>query len=304
MATVPSLTLPAGLSARFAVRDDVPAITELIAACERADDGVAEIDPDDVRFVFSRAGTIPENTLLVSDGGRLAAWADLYQERAEVCVHPGWRGWGIGTALLAWTEERARATGRERVRQTTTDANEAAAALFRAHGYSESHTSWILQIGFEDGPPAEPVVPDGVVLRAYEETDARAVHRLIDDAFCEWPGREPEEFRVWAPFVVAHGSFSQEMSRLAFDRDELVGAALSFDYAEADEGWIQQVATRASHRHRGIARALLHSVFAAFYERGRPACGLSTDSRTGALSLYEKVGMHVRRSYTGWIKAV
>ncbi len=305
METPDDLTLPAGFTARHAVVDDVELITALIAACETTDDGVAEIDPSDVRFVFERTDNDPENTTLVFSGDDPVAWADFYYDHAEACVHPGWRGVGLGSALMAWTEARARKTGqRGRVRQTVTDANVGAAELFRSKSYSPSHTSWILQIRFEGSPPEEPSVPEGISLRAYSDADARAVHRLIDDAFCEWPGREPEPFDVWVPFVVGHGSFSAELSRLAFDGDELVGAALSIDYSGVDEGWVQQLATRASHRHRGIARALLQSVFAAFYAQGKPACGLSTDSRTGALSLYEKVGMHVRRSYTGWSKAL
>lgn len=305
MDTPDDLTLPRGFTARHAVVDDIALITELIASCETADDGVAEIDPDDVKFVFDRTDSLPENTALAFWGDELVAWADFYYDRAEVCVHPGWRGKGLGSCLLAWTEVRARKAGRRgRVRQTVTDANVGAAELLRSRGYAPSQTSWILQIGFEGGRPEEPEVPRGISLRAYSGVDAQAVHRLIDDAFCEWPGREPEPFDVWVPYVVGHGSFSGELSRLAFDGDELVGAALSLDYAGADEGWIQQLATKASHRHRGIARAMLHSVFVAFHSLGRPACGLSTDSRTGALSLYEKVGMHVRRSYTGWLKPV
>ena len=52
----------------------------------------------------------------------------------------------------------------------------------------------------------------------------------------------------------------------------------------------------------GIARALLQSVFAAYHATGRRRVGLSTDSRTGALTLYERIGMRVRRTYTSWAK--
>jgi len=123
---------------------------------------------------------------------------------------------------------------------------------------------------------------------------------VIEDAFNEWPDREPSTFEEWAEHGIAHGSFAPELSRLAFDAGELVGTALAIDYATVDEGWIQMVATKATHRHRGIARALLHEVFVAFHEKGKQKCGLSTDSRTGALTLYERVGMHVRRSYTSY----
>jgi GNAT superfamily N-acetyltransferase len=102
--------------------------------------------------------------------------------------------------------------------------------------------------------------------------------------------------------VIRHNAFAPEVSRLAFDGDELVGAALAFDYAETGEGWVQQLATKATHRHRGIARALLSVVFREFYERGKTKSGLSTESRTGALSVYERVGMSVRRSYTRYSK--
>jgi mycothiol synthase len=120
---------------------------------------------------------------------------------------------------------------------------------------------------------------------------------LIDDAFSEWDDRDPMSFEEWRVFIIDHKAFSPRLSRLAFDGDELVGATLAFDYEIEEEGWIQQVATKATHRHRGIARALLHETFRAFSEEGH-----STESRTGALSLYEKVGMHVRRSYTKYSK--
>jgi len=81
-----------------------------------------------------------------------------------------------------------------------------------------------------------------------------------------------------------------------------VGAVISYDYPDAGEGWISQLATKATHRHRGIALALLRTAFGWFHERGRTVAGVSTDSRTGALGLYEKVGMRVVRQYTRYTK--
>jgi mycothiol synthase len=231
------------------------------------------------------------------------AGAEVHKGRAEADVHPDARGLGIGTAILGWTEGRTRKQGGTRVTQTVTDANTAARALFERHGYAVRHTAWILQIAFEDPPPA-PDLPDGIRIRTFDPArDARSAYRLIEDAFNEWEDREPQSFEEWEPWLLGHGSFAPAMSPLAFDGDELVGAALSFDYDSlADEGWVQQLATRASHRHAGIARALLQTTFGAFHARGKPRIGLSTDSRTGALSLYERVGMHVRRSYSSFAK--
>ena len=145
-------------------------------------------------------------------------------------------------------------------------------------------------------PPEPPDAPPGISIRPYERSDARLVHEVIDDAFSEWPGRDPEPYEVWAPQAIAHPAFEPALSPLAFDGEELVGAVLSQDFSE--EGWIDQLATKATHRRRGIAQALLRTALGGFYERGRPMAGVSTDSRTGALGLYEKVGMRVVRQYT------
>jgi ribosomal protein S18 acetylase RimI-like enzyme len=126
------------------------------------------------------------------------------------------------------------------------------------------------------------------------------VHEVIDDAFSEWPGRNPEPYEAWAPQAIAHPAFEPALSPLAFYGEELVGAVLSSDFPE--EGWIDQLATKATHRRRGIAQALLRTALRGFYERGRPMANVSTDSRTGALGLYEKVGMRVVRQYTRYTK--
>jgi GNAT superfamily N-acetyltransferase len=300
------IELPDKLTRRAATADDIDPITELIAACETHDAGLVDIDRDDVEAGFGRDGFDPaRDTLLVHEGDALVAWGEVYQNRAEVDVRPGHRGRGLGTAILAWTEDVARAHAAHKVSQTVTDANAGASALLVAHGYESTRTAWLLEIRFDDAAPARPDLPVGISIRPYvASSDERAVYQLIDDAFSEWDGRDPIPFEEWAPYVIRHPSFSPAMSPLAFDGDELVGAVLSFDYAGIDEGWIHQLATKATHRHRGIARALLRTTFNAFHERGKRSTGLSTDSRTGALSLYERVGMTVRSSYTRYTKAL
>jgi ribosomal protein S18 acetylase RimI-like enzyme len=296
--------LPEGFIVRPATPQDVDLITELTAAAELDLDGEVDVDRDDVEMGFGRAGfDASQDCIFVFEGDVPVAWADTYQDRAEADVRPSHRGLGIGSALAAWTEERARAHGEPKVSQNVTDSNRAAAELFTARGYESSRTSWYLEIAFRDGPPPEPTPPAGITIRSYDpDRDEHAVYRLIDDAFSEWEGRDPIPFEEWTAYVIRHNAFAPTMSPLAFDGDELVGAVMSFDYGEGDEGWVQQLATKATHRHRGIARALLHSAFVSFSRAGKARCGLSTDSRTGALSLYERVGMSVRRSYTRYTK--
>ena len=294
--------LPEGLRSRPADPADAQAIYELIAACERADDGAAEVDIHELTGAFVRHGFDPAlDSLLVFESDEPVGWAELYRGRGEGDVRPSHRGRGIGPALVSWIEARARELGEASIRQTTTDANTHARDLFLASGYQPSRTSWIIRIEL-DRPLSPPEVPPGITIRPYRGSDVVDVHRVVDAAFSEWEGRGPEPFEVWASQVLVHPGFRPDLSPLAFDGDELVGVVLAYDYPELGEGWIQQLATKVTHRRRGIAQALLRTTFGWFHEAGRLVAGVSTDSRTGALGLYEKVGMRVVRQYTTYTK--
>jgi mycothiol synthase len=101
--------------------------------------------------------------------------------------------------------------------------------------------------------------------------------------------------------ITRRHDFDPELLDVAVEGDRIVGACVRLNY-EGEGGWIQQLAVRASHRHRGIAGALVQSAFCASWERGQRTCGVSTDSRTGALGLYERAGMEVRKTAKNFVK--
>lgn len=296
------MKLPEGYKARPASMDDAAAVTALIAAGELHEDGVVEVEVEDVRSLWSRPSFEPaSDARLVLRGDEPAAWAMVDQgRRFDADVHPDHRGLGIGTALLDWVEARAREAESSRVGQTFTDSNVGAADLFRRHGYVEHWASWILEISLDDElPPPNP--PEGITMRAYEPgADDRAAHEVIETAFSEWGDRTPTTFEDWVVLIPGHRSFVPDASRVALDGNRIVGVVIASDYQV--EGWVPQLAVDREYRGRGIGGELMREVFRAFKERGRPICGVNTDSRTGALGLYERVGMHLRRSYTHWAK--
>jgi mycothiol synthase len=296
------VTLSAPITTRSLSVDDLEAVFRLITACEETANGVSDIDPEDVRADWARPGfDLATDAVAVCDGDRIVAAAEVFKNRADVNVHPNFEGLGIGAWLLRWTEERSRALGRPKVGQTLADSERGAAELLQRNGYRYGHTSWMLAIRM-DARPADPELPDGISVRTFVPgADDRATYRVVEDAFNEWPNREPASFDEWATLTIRRGDFEPELLQLAMEGEQVVGVVFSIDYPE-DDGWIQQVAVAATHRHRGIARALLQRAFAMSWDRGDRACGLSTDSRTGALGLYEKVGMHVVRSYTNYAK--
>ncbi len=296
--------LPAPFSARAATWADVDAVTAVVAACEQHHDGVVGVDREDVVADWQR-GTfdLPTESVVVLDGDRIVAEVDVFKGRAEANVHPDRHGRGVGTWLLGQAERIARAQDVPRASQTISDRAPDAASLLQRHGYAFAYTSWILRIDHTERPP-DPELPAGIVFRDYVPgADDHEVFQVIEDAFAEWPDRLPHTFEDWYPIILGRASFEPWMMLLAADETtaEIVGVANVIDQ-DPDAGWVQQLATKATHRHRGIGRALMRRAMTVFWDRGKPALEVSTDSRTGALGLYEKVGMSVTVSYTNYAK--
>jgi ribosomal protein S18 acetylase RimI-like enzyme len=61
--------------------------------------------------------------------------------------------------------------------------------------------------------------------------------------------------------------------------------------------YIARLAVDGERRGLGLGQALLVDAFAVGREHGATVSELSTDSRTGALGLYEKVGMKVTSTW-------
>lgn len=298
---------PDSVAVRGAYASGIPAIVALFRASEEADGGEALLTVEDVESDWEITGFDPAfDAVMAMKGERLVAYAEVPGWRAQATVHPDERGRGIGSAILAWTEHRARRRSPDgaelRVGQTVPDTNRAAIDLFRRHGYERRHTSWVLRlpdgVTIEDRP-----LPDGIVIRPFRRDEEEyAVYRVVEDAFNEWPTRDPSPYVDWQAIVTRRADFDPSLLLIAATADEVVGVAFGIPYE--DEGWVQQLAVRADQRGRGLAKALLRASFEEFRGRGFPAVGLSTDSRTGALDLYRSVGMVVRASYTHWSKVL
>lgn len=286
-----------GLEVRPPTLADAAAATALLAACERAAHGEAEIEQDEVVESWSRAGLeLARDAVLVLDAGRLVAVGEVYRGRAAAGVAPEARGRGIGRALVAWWRARAHEAGDRTSGQTLSDLDLGARALLEGLGARPTHTAWVLRLDLPAALDA-PLPPD-VRLRDARADEAPAVFALIDAAFSEWPGREAGRYDDWRASAFGRAGWEGWMAPVAVDATErLVGAAILRRFP--GEGWVQELAVAADRRREGIARGLLAGA-AARFAGVEPALGLSTDSRTGALDLYLRLGMHVRRSYTRW----
>jgi GNAT superfamily N-acetyltransferase len=290
------MSLPEGLIARPLTDADLDATVAMANSCELRDTGELMLERADLLADAGGDGFDPRADWVgVFEDDRIVGWAMIVQRRrASVDVHPDFRGRGVGTWLRRWTEDRARAVGSDGVGQTIDDRRSEVITLLTIAEYAPTGTSWILRMDHEDRPqPSEP--PDGIQLRAFLPDDEDDVLAMFERAFSEWAGRQPTPLDSWRSMVTQREGFESEDLVLAVADRRIVGGAFLID---ADEIWVDKLAVDRAFRHRGIARALLQTAFVRSFDRGYAWTSLSTDSTTGALSLYERIGMRIHRSFT------
>ena len=104
--------------------------------------------------------------------------------------------------------------------------------------------------------------------------------------------REREPYEDFEAATAGRPGFEPWNLRVALDPDgTVVGVSLVLVSDNGSTGYVDRLAVRKDQRNRGLAQALLVDSFARAREHGTSTAELSTDSRTGALPLYERVGM-------------
>jgi mycothiol synthase len=294
--------LPPGLIARPFTPADLDAAYAVYSAAEVEDAGHLALEPEDIAGDWARPSfDLATDSVGVFDGGRLVGAAEVTRggARAEGAVLPGERGRGIGSWLAAWTEERATSLGSSRVGQVTPEGS-LPQRLLLGRGYTLGHTSWVLELP-EGREVANRPLPEGYALRTGDTAELeRAAYVVIQDAFDEWEGRTRESFEDWAATTVRRPRTEPWQLRVV----EHGGAVVAVSFTILDSqgaGYVYQLAVERSHRGRGLAQALLADAFRRAGEHGASHSELSTDSRTGALDLYLKVGMEVTETWTNLV---
>jgi ribosomal protein S18 acetylase RimI-like enzyme len=152
------------LLARAPKMEDLVAITELVAASDIAEYGIADSTMEDLASNWHQPGfnLAKDAWVIVTNKGQLVGFACVWHRDYEqistfVCVHPEYRSRGIGTLLLRLVEERARQHVRNarpgtRVTLcgTVSSVNEQAKHLFEREGYIPIRKFWRIAVGPND----------------------------------------------------------------------------------------------------------------------------------------------------------
>ena len=284
--------LPAGLTTRPLEKTDAHAVFVLMAAQEQEDIGEVAIEEADIVSDWAKPShDLGARSIGVWDGDTLVAYAELMgADRADTSVLPSHRGRGIGTWLAHWLQDLGRRVGSSVIGMPVPQGSPGD-RLLEELGFEVRWTSWVLKLP-EGATIPDRALPEGYVVRTAGPDDLRAAHDVLEDAFLEWSVREREPFEDFAAATSGRPGFEPWNLRVAVDPDgAVVGVSLVLVSDNGTTGYVDRLAVRRDQRNRGLAQALLVDSFAQARAHGTSTSELSTDSRTGALGLYERVGM-------------
>jgi mycothiol synthase len=256
----------------------------------------------DVFVVETRDGRLVGSEEFYNDKGH-------YQLKADGCVHPEFRGLGIGSCLLEKIAGRAQAemglaAPEERVfiRSLVNNKDEAGHTLLRNNGYSPVRYQWRMEIKLREAPVAA-AFPPGIELRPFiKDEHAIAVWQADNEAFRDHWGSHDRTYEEWSHGKFGNPNFDPALWMIAWDGNEVAG--FSQNRFRKGMGWIGTVAVRRPWRRKGLGIALMRRTFGEFYRRGTTTIGLGVDSAnlTGATRLYERAGMYVAGEFAMYEK--
>jgi ribosomal protein S18 acetylase RimI-like enzyme len=302
-----SVHLPADAVVRSPTTADVPIILDVIHAYDIETIGYPDYTADDVRDDLADPRLDPERDawLVLDAAGTAIGWAWIIDRNrtgaleADAYVRPG-APQVIGAFLVDRIVERA---GEIAVRNGVAEAEVGVGIVT-----NDTRTAgWLAWAGFSvarlfsrmevalTGAERPPQLPPGTRIRAVVgDDDRRTLHWVLTEAFAEHFGSVAEAYDDWSARMTAASTADPSQWWLAEVDGVAAGCAIGTEqFAAENGGWVKYLAVLAPYRGRGLGRALLQHVLAEFARRGRVKAGLGVDTQneTGALRLYESIGM-------------
>jgi mycothiol synthase len=321
-AAVPEL--PDGLTARPMTADDLPAAAELLAAAEPVDDTGEHLDADDLAewWVEDLVDLARDSRAVCTGDGALVGVAVVVSMRGvredhrvllEGRVHPGWRGRGVGRALLDWQLRRGEEVHRRdhpelpaRLRASVYPGMGTLEPLVRCAGFSAER--WYCDMERPlTGLPEVPAVP-GVELVPFDRDRDDEVRRAHNAAFTDHHGAAEGDETVWRSWFTGSRAFRPDLSVLALVGGAVAGYVLTYVY-DADtratgvrQAHLGQLGVLRPARGRGIASAAIVAALEAAAAAGCATAGLQVDTEnpTGAFGLYRRLGFTPVRTRVQW----
>jgi len=288
---------------------DLPSLVSLLRELDRAETGGAFTTEADVGRILNKSRTLADDSYLlqVVDGPAGFAVLDILHDRKHVRANLGVHPDHVAAAptLLAWVEQRTQQIAdKNRWRTTTALTWQLPGALIEP---ALCERDWKPVRRFShltrslNSDLTVPALAQGVSVNTAEDDHVqREVHAVLEAAMAgHWEHRaqSPEHF-----LDDEHAATGYDPSLWYLARVGGQPAAAVIARQLPDQGWIGWVGTHPDCRGRGLARLLVLKAMTELRRRDstRVALDLDTGNTTGALRLYESVGMSADYTADQW----
>jgi mycothiol synthase len=293
------------MTASFTVRaprlEEVERAAELLNEHARRLYGTDAQGTEEVRQYWESPDVDLAHDVLVAEGvdGSLLAYADLGEWGEHVWIDLRGLERGPLEAVLESIEARAAEKRPDAgLIAHAAEEDELVRGVLDDAGYGVIRHSFRMEIGL-DGGVAEPEWPEGVSVRRFREGEEERMYEAHTESFGDTWLFTREPFEQWSHWFVKDPSFDPTLWFFAEADGEVAGILIGRAYpSEPGLGWVRILGVLPKYRRRGIAQALLLHAFSELARRGFDRVGLGVDAQspTGAVRLYERVGMHVART--------
>ena len=302
-------TIAPGYTIRPQRPDEVSTVAEFIVRMDELLSGYSDFSEEDLRELDRHPRfNLESDSWVVTDGNDIVGYVRLWEEdengvwESFGIVDPEHTGRGLGTLLVARLETRARESALQKGKAVKlrcyVDVNDVGGIeLLGGAGYQMVRRHYTMTISLEGSPIAGADAPAGITIRGASLDEAPLVHELIEEVFAAHWGHVPMAYEQWSEMVLKRADVDPSLWFVAEEGAEPV-AILVAD-SDGDRGWVSDLGVRSRWRRRGIARFMLMHCFAEFQTRGltEGALGVDAGNETGAVALYENVGMQPIKVY-------
>ena len=290
--------------------EDLAAATRVALGAEAAVLPTPDTSREDVALMLALPWVDREGSCFALDGddvvGLLRLEVDQHAKVTRVDIHslpwPGsedLRGLLLDRALEVARRHKAESGGPEwkaRARGHTTDPTYL--SVLRSRGMSFARRFYRMSIDSDSPlvPDVAPPLPKGVeIVTAHDDTTRRIVHAVDEASFAEHWGHTDYPYEDWMEFWNALPSTldPDDWWLLTVDGTPAAICLLDDRKASQGDGYVDVLGVLKEFRGRGLAQLLLRRAFVHYRDLGRRTKQLNVDATntTGAVALYEKVGM-------------
>jgi len=303
--------------------DDVAAAVRIIVASDVAAIGEPDSGDADIASMFAKPSMDRAASVLHVRGDHVVGvtWIENDVNGRDTFIDsfclPGpssqaVRDHGIELGLTAARRHRAAAPDGDRwtARAGCWLSETEYAAVLEAHGFRPARTFYRMRIASssQQVPARMPPLPPGVeIVVSDDEVTRRRILAVDNDSFGEhynFTAREYDEW--WAHWSAGTTRDPAGWWLLTVDGEDAAICLLDESRAEIGDGYVSVLGVRKEFRGRGLAQLLLRRAFVHYRDRGRAGTQLGVDAEntTGAVRVYESVGMTAIRTVQGYAQPI